>query len=669
MAPGQEQPTSTTVYPYLSLSPNMSSPNSKAYTFVAKGRSQDAPSPASEFTTLSIGRDSHQIPIAKIASLGKPAWEKNACFRRLAHAIRGQLQSHSISDLITAVTSQLPIDTNAAFEEAMTVQDKVQAAATNLDFIQPVGFLDAHGKPLDPPSSMDIADRPAGISYVHLACTLHANKIDPNISQPPLSFDFCLKLHQSRRDNSTGEISALNASNVAMKVDNTSPKKKSSGLFGSRTIVNAVVDVTKAKTGRLFGGSGISSDTTISWFGEAEFLDDASVFTNEFGQAPIDLLPVPPVHSSEDNFSNSVDRKLRRYAERCMFDVFLQLCKADYVGIETDAGDILAVQAVCQNILDLKQQYRNSHGKTDVRSPEELHNLYLRLIPSLPSDPQEWTIPLSATYFNALIDELRSKMLSASFRVPKPCAESTKSAELASLRQVRNVATEHFNKLQEEVALMDRFLGSRSGPSKHGQSLIGKAFFHVAEAEQSHHPSLPPPPPPQPAPQTAQIFYHSTSPAEQTLQRYTAPPSNTTQNGPPNPLNLPTRPGPTGLPHPFRQDDPTYLSRFPLGFRGCFKCGSQDHNSWKDCPHQRNGGNKREFFRELWIHKPHLKRSDFSRPPTQPPQPQQSVRISTKYQLFHPVVSKSSSASHDSFDCLHAMIFEIHNPSPSCHVA
>ena len=58
-----------------------------------------------------------------------------------------------------------------------------------------------------------------------------------------------------------------------------------------------------------------------------------------------------------------------------MFDIFLDLCKADYVGIESDAGDILAVQAVCQSIMDLKQQYRNSHGKLDVRSPDDATTL------------------------------------------------------------------------------------------------------------------------------------------------------------------------------------------------------------------------------------------------------------------------------------------------------
>ena len=382
------------------------------------------------------------------------------------------------------------------------------------------------------------------------------------LEQPPFLFDFCLKLPQSSRNKSTGVITQLGISNISLKAEKDQTKKKSSGLFGSRTIVDTVVDITKAKTNRLFSSSNTSADSIISWFGEADFLDNAASFRKEFGNPPIEILPVPPSAAHKDSSANPIQRELQRYAQRCMFDVFISLCKADYVGHDTDASDILAVQAVCQKILELKQQYRNQHGKTDIRSPDELHNLYLRFIPSLPADPQEWTIPLSATYFNALIDELRTKMLAANFRVPKPVVNATKSAELKSLCQVRNVATEHYAKLQEEVALMDRVLGSRSSSQKSTQSLLGKTLFHVGMDSISPQPSTPT----VPGPPAASVFYTSQSPAEQTLQRYKGPPTGASNPTFPNPSNLPTRIGPSGLPHPYRADDPSYLSKYPLGF-------------------------------------------------------------------------------------------------------
>ena len=82
---------------------------------------------------------------------------------------------------------------------------------------------------------------------------------------------------------------------------------------------------------------------------------------------------------------------------------------------------ILAVQEVCTRISELKQQFKNKHGKMDIMSPDELFNLYLQLIPSLPNDASSWTgIQLGSSFFNALIDELKNKMLQDNFRMPPP---------------------------------------------------------------------------------------------------------------------------------------------------------------------------------------------------------------------------------------------------------
>ena len=39
----------------------------------------------------------------------------------------------------------------------------------------------------------------------------------------------------------------------------------------------------------------------------------------------------------------------------------------------------------------------------------------------------------------------------------------------------------------------------------------------------------------------------------------------------------------TGQQHPYDREN-NYLSRFPLGFRGCYNCGKSDHFSTKNCP-------------------------------------------------------------------------------------
>ena len=69
----------------------------------------------------------------------------------------------------------------------------------------------------------------------------------------------------------------------------------------------------------------------------------------------------------------------------------------------------------------------------------------------------------------------------------------------------------------------------------------------------------------------------------------------------------------TGQQHLYdKQND--YLSRFPLGFRGCFNYGATDYFSTQDCTQAQSGNfNKKRFFAELWAHKPYTKKIEFNR--------------------------------------------------------
>ena len=593
----------------------MSSPNSKAYAFAIKGAftssSSATAAAGSKLATLSIGKDSHRIPITKMVCITSPSWEKQACFNRLTAALRGQLNSHSVTDLVTATAEYLPIETTAAFEEAMTVERRIENAATDVNHLDPVAFLDSNGKVVEI-SGTEPADRPADIRYVRLTCTISGTNIDDRITQGKFSTDFCLKLPQSRRNIHTGEITALTATTPAHTV--TTPKKKSSLFRTSKDVLATVFDITTPKKNRLFSKFTSSSDEVTSWFGNPDLLDDADVFAREFGTSTPQLFPPQPVTTHTSDSTNSAYDGLHRYAQKCMFDVFLHTCQIDYVGSGKGVDSILAVQEVCTRISELKQQFRNKHGKMDIMSPDELFNMYLQLVPSLPDDTSTWTgIQLGSSFFNALIDELKNKMLQGNFRMPPSVHPTTKQSELKILRTVREAASESFKKLSDDITLFDRMMGNRQGSKHHAsQSIIGKTFFHSVEE------SAPLPPATattQDHTQHGQLFlYQRQSPAEQTLARYKSPSSS---NQPHNPHNLPTRKGSDNLLYPYRLDDPNYTSKYPLGFRGCFKCGRDDHFNLRDCP-QRDVGTRREFWKELWIHKPHTKRQDSDRNQTRP---------------------------------------------------
>ena len=519
----------------------------------------------------------------------------------------------------------------------MAIERRVEAAATNINYLDPIGFLDSHGNPVEM-SGTDLADRPPDIRYIQLTCTIPASEIDNRIIQDNFSTDFCLKLPQSRRNITTGHITSLTAgASIPLK---TAPKKKAS-LFGTtKEAVTTLLDLSTPKKNRLFSASTKSSEETVSWFGHADFLDDADAFVNEFGTTTPQLLPPQPVNPHDSTSSNRAYDNLHQFAQKCMFDVFLHVCQIDYVGSGKGVDSILAVQEVCTRISSLKQQFRNKHGKMDIMSPDELFNMYLQLVPSLPDDTSTWTgIQLGSSFFNALIDELKNKMLQTNFRMPPSTHPATKGSELRILRTVREAASESFKKLSDDISLFDRMMGNRQSSKQTSlQSVIGKTFFHSADDTQ--------PPLPetttagQPTHQGQLFLYQRQSPAEQTLSRYKAPSQPTDQS---NPKNLPVRKGPDGLLYPYRLDDPTYVSKYPLGFRGCFKCGASTHFNLRDCP-DRDTGTRTEFWKELWIHKPHTKRNDYDR--NKPRDQVSFLLLNPIHPLHHQLVTTSIHCHH-----------------------
>ena len=98
------------------------------------------------------------------------------------------------------------------------------------------------------------------------------------------------------------------------------------------------------------------------------------------------------------------------------------------------------------------------------------------------------------------------------------------------------------------------------------------------------------------------MYYNSQSVAETTLQQY----GDGGQNNENRNAEILTRAGPNGCQFPYNPDDPLYLSKFEIGFRGCFKCGSPDHNRREKCPlrYDFNYEKMQIFYKELKIHKP-----------------------------------------------------------------
>jgi len=193
-------------------------------------------------------------------------------------------------------------------------------------------------------------------------------------------------------------------------------------------------------------------------------------------------------------------------------------------------------------------RYReNNKWKTD--DPDELYRKYLDLLPGLPNNSNTWTIQIYSSYYMALTTELKDEMISDGFIMPNAADQlGVKTKQIALLRSVRADAVRSFKGLNDKAKQM-RNIMVQMGGGRQGSSYAH--YEHQEEQEQN-------------PPSSGSIYqYQSKSLAESTMSRHSDP------RNPPNPLNLPTRQGKDGVPHPYCADDPGYLSYYPLGFRGC----------------------------------------------------------------------------------------------------
>jgi len=328
------------------------------------------------------------------------------------------------------------------------------------------------------------------------------------------------------------------------------------------------------------------------YFGPLPFFNTQSDFHAVFGMTPIML-------ASNPNFSGGVRAKLREYGDRCKLDVYINLCCQDYIGDDiVDAA--LNAQEVCRRIGDLKQEYRDNGPRNKVDSPDELFNKFLQFSTSLLDNAQECPLQLCSAYFAALTPELAERMTTDTFRMPHLTALTTKAKQLDALRYVRRYAAVSFKTLEVERDRMSKMLkqmNRNNGPPR-PQTYV----THVADTTSNN---------------AGQVYQYGLSQAESSIERYKGTAPTTPPMYIPVQADVETQFNPeTGLQHPFDSSS-NYLSKYPLGFRGCYACGGTDHRSSKDCPLTHSGRfDKQSFFREMWAHKPHTKNSKSHNPPS-----------------------------------------------------
>ena len=148
---------------------------------------------------------------------------------------------------------------------------------------------------------------------------------------------------------------------------------------------------------RRFFGFLSNAAIVSSFFGSISLLDEQDVFDNTFGLTPLILYIQPMKFTPVEYFS-----RVRTYAEKCMLDIFLKICREDYVGSDDAGSKSKLVHEVYKKIGIIKI--------SSADTPEEIYTKYISMVAGIPNDASLWSIILCASYYSALSNNLKEKM-------------------------------------------------------------------------------------------------------------------------------------------------------------------------------------------------------------------------------------------------------------------
>lgn len=222
------------------------------------------------------------------------------------------------------------------------------------------------------------------------------------------------KSRQSRKVQAA--LNRMKAATAAMGKDTASPAASSPTRASAKkknTPGATLLPMSPKMNFLLRSGSTASDKTTVGYYGPFTFLDDQASFDRVFGKDPT-MFPLSPLAKtlSRDDIDKFIDK--------CKFDVFIEACRGYFVGMQSKESSAQATHEACKQISALKQTYKDGpSGKTITDNPDMLFGKFMSLVPTLPDDATKWSIQLCYSYYNALTLELRTRMESDDFVMPK----------------------------------------------------------------------------------------------------------------------------------------------------------------------------------------------------------------------------------------------------------
>ena len=574
------------------------------------------------FDRVRLGTDRHSfhVQLLPFPRSDGQLLEKVQAFAFFEEIIRQHRSQLTAATVQQAYAANIPVSSSAsASEEANRICHQLSDSFFHVGNLSCLGFFKSDGTEV--PVAFDPCDRGSDIAFIKIQSTVDPASFSPALAETsPFTVDYFLKLPQSlppakptvdlvdqapapanthKGNPSTpdtialarvrqlfddgGDPSTLDLSNPATVTALASLIKTSS----AEKEFDEIFTPGSAKR-QLFAGPPpspsaspsirryLASSTTAaspSFCGPLNFLDNQTLFDAVF--SPLTRKPVfalrPSQHSS--NSDDSTETAIQACLSECRMLVFKAMLRLDYIG-HHNFGSADHLQMTVKRLRNLSLKF-NHRGVPVDGNPDMLFDKYLALIPLLPaSHVNIWGINLFSQFWACLGDDLTRRIT----QLPRYIAiqsstfdlttMSTKDRQMSALRELRSLAVDSWNSMQDDKRSM-RALFRELSTSSRSSNHVTEVATHVSSAEA-------------------------------TMQRYS------NDELPPSPAIQ------TNYQHPAPSPAPSdRVSDYPPEFRGCLGCGGDEH-VFRSCPMKADPDTIARFHRNFNI--------KFNRPDRPPPE-------------------------------------------------
>ena len=156
------------------------------------------------------------------------------------------VDAHSVADVISLVSNELPLDTGAAFQEAERAVKLIVESTLSVNHLERLVSLTSKNKVVRVNKADNLKSRPEAISFFMFRCTMDSKSQDSRVTTvPELSFQLCLKLPGHVYDVAGDSITPLRSPQItapnngaarALLSSFQSPQKANVSTNGTNTI-------------------------------------------------------------------------------------------------------------------------------------------------------------------------------------------------------------------------------------------------------------------------------------------------------------------------------------------------------------------------------------------------------------------------------------------------